>query len=180
MSIWNKILLGLIFVASLGFFHAALRTVKTYQYWANKANDFEKKLKDVQRGDSSALRTADHEHPREDKTIGVQQLRIDLGRVLANRGRIWAKCEKQKAGPDPDLKNPGIMEVTLSTDESTPDTFAKKMLLYAFEEGDDQSPGKYLGEYRVDARQRQDRVVLASTTQMLKSPIRRSSFSPTT
>jgi hypothetical protein len=169
MSIWNKILLGLIFVASLGFFHAALRTVKTYQHWANKANDFEKTLKTCN-AEILSLRTADHEHPRDDKTIGVQQLRIDLGRVLANRGRIWAKCEKQKAGPDPDLKNPGIIDVTLSTDESTPNTFAKNMLVYAFEEGDDQSPGKFLGEYRVDLVSDKDKkVVLSSTTQMLKS-----------
>ena len=95
-----------------------------------------------------SLRTADHEHPREDKTIGVQQLRIDLGRVLANRGRIWTKCEKQKAGrSDP---NPASWK-SPSAPMSRPPTFADKMLLYAFEEGDDQSPGKYLGEFRVKA-----------------------------
>ena len=43
------------------------------------------------------------------------------------------------------------------------------MLLYAFEEGDDQSPGKYLGEFRVDGVSATKQIVLASTTQMLKS-----------
>ncbi len=161
MSVWNKILVGLLIVASLVFFHAAARTVKTYQHWANKTNDFEKKLKEV-RAEVVSLRTADHAHPREDKTIGVQQLRIDLGRVLANRGRIWTKCEKQKAA----IAASGIMNVTVSSDEPT--SFAKNMLLYAFEEGDDQSPGKYLGEFHVDSVS--DRaVVLASTTEMVKS-----------
>lgn len=42
------------------------------------------------------------------------------------------------------------------------------MLLYAFEEGDEQPPGKYLGEFRVDAVS-DKRVVLASTSQMAKS-----------
>ena len=41
------------------------------------------------------------------------------------------------------------MDVTVSTDD--PNAFTKNMLLYGFEEGDDQSPGKYLGEFRVDA-----------------------------
>ena len=112
------------------------------------------------RKEVQSLQTADHEHPREDKTIGVRQLQIDLGRVLANRGRIWTKCEKQKTIAAPS----GILKVTLSTE----DTFAKNMLFYAFEEGDDQSPGKYLGEFAVDAVS-DKQVVLASTTQMAKS-----------
>jgi len=161
MSIWNKILLGLILIASLGFFHAAARTVKTYQYWANKANDFEGILK-KRNAEIVALRTADHQHPLEDKTIGIQQLRIDLGRVLANRGRIWTKCEKQKAATVPS----GIMEVKVSAEESA--AFTDKMLLYVFEEREDQSPGKYLGEFHVKAVS-DKQVVLASTTQMVSS-----------
>lgn len=160
MSVWNKILLGLICVISLGFFHAAARTVKTYQYWANKANDFEKRLKEVN-AEIVSLRTADHKSPRADKTIGVQQLRIDLGRVLANRGRIWPRCEKQKAAVAPS----GTMEVKVSTEESVPND---KMLLYVFEEGDDQLPGKYLGEFYVKAVG-EKQVVLASTTQLVSS-----------
>jgi hypothetical protein len=160
MSLWNKILLGLIFLASLGFFHAAARTVKTYQYWVNLNDSFEKTLKQ-RRAEVLRLRTADHEHPLDDKTIGVEQLRIDLGRALANRGRVWMKCEKQKAALAPS----GIMNVTVGTEDNA---FAKNMLLYAFEEGDDQSPGNYLGEFRVDAVS-DGKVVLASTTQMAKS-----------
>lgn len=152
-------------LASLVFLRTAARTVKDYQYWANLTDSFEKTLKERQ-AEVVSLRTADHEHPREDKTIGVQQLRSDLERVLANRGRVWTKCDKQKAGLDPNPKNPGIMSVTLSPEE--PGAFAKNMLLYAFEEGDDQSPGKYLGEYRVDAVS-EKQVVLASTTQMAAS-----------
>jgi hypothetical protein len=162
MSIWNKILLVLIFLASLVFFHAAARTVKTYKYWANLADQFEKKLQE-RRAEIVRLQTADHEHPLDDKTVGVQQLHIDLGRVLASRGRIWTKCEKKRAAPD---TKSGFMEVAISTDDSN--AFAKNMLLYAFEEGDDQSPGKYLGEFRVDAVSQQQ-VVLASTTQLVGS-----------
>ena len=165
MSVWNKILLALIFIAFLGFFHAAARTVKTYQYWANLTYDFETKLKRT-RAEIVSLRTADHEHPRDDKTVGVQQLRIDLGRVLANRGRIWTKCEKQKA--EMDRAGSGIMRVSVSTDESATNAFTKNLLLYGFDEGDDQSPGKYLGEFRVEAVS-EKQVVLASTTQMVNS-----------
>ncbi len=161
-------MVGLILLASLAFFHAAARTVKTYQFWADKADKFEKKLASVN-ADIVRLRKADRDHPLDDSTIGstklgVEQLRIDLGRVLANRGRVWTKCDKEKASSDP--QKPGILDVTVSTEDSA--TFAKNMVLYAFEEGDEQSPGKYLGEFRVDAVS-DKRVVLASTSQMVKS-----------
>ena len=103
MSIWNKILLVLVFLAALGFFHAATRTLQTYAYWADLANKYEAKLKNINEVNKK-LRLADHQHPLDDKTIGVEQLRMDLGRVLANRGRIW-KCERQKAAATPQTQS---------------------------------------------------------------------------
>jgi hypothetical protein len=160
MSIWNKILVGLIGIAALVFFHAATRTVKTYKYWCDKTVAFEKALA-AKKADNVSLLTADYEHPREDKTLGLQQLRLELGRVLANRGRVWAGCQKQKAA----VVNPGLTVVNVSSDEGG---ITPGMVVYAFEDGDDQSPGKYLGEFRVnqvDANTKQ--VQLASTTQLV-------------
>jgi hypothetical protein len=173
MSIWNKILLGLIAFALLGFFHAAARTVRTYQHWANKTNAFEQKLKEVNEA-VVRLRTGD---PDVQLDVGVQQLRIDLRRVLANRGRVWANCTKpeprvgepKNPGMDPDPKNPGIIWMAVNTDQGT---IAPNMVLYMFEAGDEQPPGKYLGEYNVKGVEKHEsewRVQLASTTQMLKS-----------
>ena len=179
MSIWNKILLVLIALASLGFFHAAARTVKTYQYWADQTDQFEKKLKE-RNDEIVSLQTADHEDSsrtrQDDRRSAVAhrfrprvgQPRPHLDEVREEEGRL-----------DPDPKNPGIMLVTVSTEDSAPNPFTDKMLLYAFEEGDDQSPGKYLGEFRVKLPS-DKQIVLASTTQMSGRPIRRSNSSPTT
>jgi hypothetical protein len=41
MSIWNKVLVGLVFVASAVFLFAAMRTLKTYQYWRNLTYGYE-------------------------------------------------------------------------------------------------------------------------------------------
>ena len=97
MSIWNKILLGLIFFAVPGLLSRGGPDGQDLSVLgAVRPITFEKKLKEVNE-EIVSLQTADHRAPLEDKTIGVQQLRIDLGRVLANRGRIWTKCEKKKA-----------------------------------------------------------------------------------
>lgn len=53
MSIWNKILLGLIFIASLGFFYMSARMLKTHQYWRNLVHVYEysvDKEEDIHRG----------------------------------------------------------------------------------------------------------------------------------
>ena len=44
MSIWNKILIGLIIVALLPFFYMAARTLKTHQHWREKAQAFEEQI----------------------------------------------------------------------------------------------------------------------------------------
>ena len=43
MSIWNKVLIGLISVASLAFFYLAVRTLKTRQHWQDLAQRLELK-----------------------------------------------------------------------------------------------------------------------------------------
>ncbi len=155
-------MLVLIGIASLAFFHAATRTLRTYTYWLNLASGFEAKLTKVN-VENDRLLTADHAHPLDDQTIGVEQLRIELGRELANRGRVWADWGKQKAATLPS----GIMEVTVSnvapSAEITPN-----MLLYAFEEVNGQSPGKYLGEFHVKSMH-QNQMQMDSTTQMAGS-----------
>ena len=100
------------------------------------------------------LRNGDPDH----KIAGVQQLHFDLDRMLINRGRVWANCSKKNVQTGKD----GRLEVTLSSDEGVSD----KSLLYLFEEGDDQSPGKYLGEYTVGSIDKNNNnVVLLGTTQ---------------
>jgi hypothetical protein len=162
MSIWNKVLLGLLAIASLVFFHAAIRTVKTFSYWSDLANRYEVKLKQV-RDQNIQLRTADHNNPLPDKTFGVQQLRYDLGRLVSSRGRIWANCQMKKVQPE--MAN-GVKslhtEVNVSSDEPG---ITNKMMLYVFEEGDDPSSIKYLGEFAVKAINAND-VLLVSTTQL--------------
>ncbi len=164
MSVWNKVLLGLLAIASLVFFHAALRTVKTFDYWSHKAADFERKLKDI-REEIVSLRTADHEHPLLDKTFGVQQLRFDLGRMVNNRGRIWTNCQVKKVQPEVvNGVKTGRTEVAVSSDDPG---ISDKMLVYAFEEGDEPSSVKYLGEFAVKAIN-QNIVGMVSTTQLTK------------
>ena len=44
MSIWNKVLIGLILLASIGFFILGARALKTHQYWREQALQLEQEL----------------------------------------------------------------------------------------------------------------------------------------
>jgi hypothetical protein len=153
MSVWNKVLLFLVGVGALVFFHAALRTLKTFKSWSDLAAKDEREIKEARKA-IDVLRDGDPVH----KIAGLQQLHFDLDRILINRGRIWANCSKKNVQFDKD----GRLEVTLGSDEGG---FSNKGLLYLFEEGDDQSPGKYLGEYTVGANGKNNDVILLGTAQ---------------
>lgn len=164
MSIWNKVLLGLLAIASLVFFHAAIRTVKTFDFWSKKAAVFESQIKQL-REEIVQFRTADHEHPLPDKTFGVQQLRFDLSRMVNNRGRIWTNCQMKKVQAEVvNGVKTGRTEVTVNCDDPG---ISGKMLVYAFEEGDEPSSVKYLGEFAV-TNINPGSAGLVSTTQLTK------------
>ena len=129
MSIWNKILVGLVVFASLGFFYTAARALKTLEYWETSAHNFEKKLAEVG-GKIEADKTA------------IDQARMDIHRLLVNRGRIWQKCV-------PDRADGATGSVSVNIDSSAPHRISDKMLLYVFEDGEGAKQGAYIGEFLV-------------------------------
>ncbi len=146
MSIWNKILLGLVGVASLALFYLAARTLKTHQYWYNLAQQYQAKIDQVQ-SDTYKLR----EGVAPDGTSappGIRQVRRELDQLLIDRGRVWHNCVAKLTNVD---KAKGTVEARVTADASNPDSLANKgnCVVYAFEEANAQDGGRYLGEFRV-------------------------------
>ena len=90
MSIWNKVLVGLICVASLAFFYMAARTLKTHQHWRELARKYDRKIEQV-RADNQRLIERDRNGPA--PQLGIRQLRIELSKLLLDRRRAWFKCD---------------------------------------------------------------------------------------
>ena len=141
MSIWNKILVACIGVASLFFFHAAARTLKTYQYWSGAAQQISQKLETLQNSNRE-LGEADAEHPLKDGSIGVRALQAKLSLLLVARGRVWEKCEPQR--PDPRTGR-----VVINTDPAAPSHITTNMVFYVFEDSEEKKDGHYVGEFKV-------------------------------
>jgi hypothetical protein len=141
MCIWNKILVGLIGVASLVLFYMAARALKTETYWSELAQKHEQRLRQVTQ-QNIELMEGTPQQP------GIRQLRLETYKLLLDRRRVWWNC-------DPKLVKPGaeggLAEITLEL--SQPDkTIPKKLVVYVFEEAFVQNKehrGQYLGEFTI-------------------------------
>ncbi|MBN2024119.1 MAG: hypothetical protein JW809_15150 [Pirellulales bacterium] len=104
MSIWNKVLVGLIILASFGFVYLAMVTLKTHQYWRGTAQKFE---------DAIATTTDQADQLEEsglpDGLGGLRKLQVDLHKFLNERGRVWYGCVPRNMDP-----RTGNIVVTLS------------------------------------------------------------------
>jgi hypothetical protein len=143
MSIWNKVLAGLIFVALVGFCYLAMRTLKTQKYWRELAARAEQKIEALKEENRQLIEGTGE---GEEYQPGITQLRLDLHKLLVDRGRVWYKCEPKV--------DPQTGRVTLTVKLPDPHGITKQTILYAFEAADiDQGnlahSGQYLGEFRV-------------------------------
>ncbi len=144
MSIWNKILVGLIAVASLGFFYLAARTLKTHENWYGQAA---RDQADISRLKAENKRLMDGTE-KDGKLVeqGIRQVQLDLYKLLVDRRRAWFNCPARVNRLD---KVEGTAEITLTIDKPSPHGIALKTVLYAFENASERQKGRYLGEFVV-------------------------------
>jgi hypothetical protein len=163
MSIWNKVLIGLIIVASLGFFYMALRTLKTHQNWRQKAHQHQVKIEQVR---EESRRLVEGTGENEAYQPGIERLGLDLAKVLVDRGRVWRDCKPQ-AGQQ--TAQTGL--VSVATD---PRGIAPKTVLYVFEGTDVQKGGRYVGEFKaVKVDEANKLLELAPSMQMTPAELQR-------
>jgi hypothetical protein len=137
MSIWNKVLLWLIGLASIGFLILAARTLQTHSYWLDTAQKLQKSI-----GDEGA-KTGVREEISQLKTE-IAKERIELHHLLVDRPQVWPKCTAQVKVDDAKAA-----ATILAGDLAVGHGIAANSTLYAFEEPAAGSPGRYLGEFNV-------------------------------
>ncbi len=151
MSIWNKILLGLIFVSSLAFMYMAARTLQTHKTWREAVQDRERRRNELDDSIADALEAVSEQHVIAE--MGIAQLQDEMFAVLISRGRVWSNCE-------PDQINAQTGAVRVKTDFPDEDNLPgrhgihESTVLHVFEDEDVEAPlneagGRYLGQFRV-------------------------------
>ena len=95
MSIWNKVLVWVIGVASVALFYMAARTLKTHQYWRELAQKYERKIEQVQQQNRVLLEGGGNAGGQ--SQLGIRQRRIELNKLLLDRHRVWFKCDPRSS-----------------------------------------------------------------------------------
>ena len=138
MSIWSKVLIGLIFVATLGFYYMAVRTLASHRAWQEAVATYPPKLeveyktiKKVEEGDDTTT----------PPTLSIRELEVKLHDLLTGRGKVWRGCVIQKADPQ-------SLQLAVEVPFPDPHQIKEKTILYLFDEADN---GQYLGEFKVNA-----------------------------
>lgn len=136
MSIWNKILLGCIFVTALVLFVLSTRALQAHRVWQESYNqhklaiaEAEQQAKDLVDGDT-----------------GLRETKLQLYKLLIGRGRVWDDCQPTNVakGQDP-VTNQQRVQITVTT----PDPVEAQSVLYAFEDKPLGEGGAYLGQFTV-------------------------------
>jgi hypothetical protein len=136
MSIWNKILLGLIFITSVVFFVAAVRVLRTHEAWHGS---YEKHVAALEKVAQESLDLTDGT-PRKP---GMRQWKVALSKLMAERGRVWPNITAHRF----DAAGNRVMVAT--TLPPPHPTRSADVQLFLFEEAPEGQVGAYLGEFTV-------------------------------
>jgi len=141
MSIWNKILLGCIFVTATALFFLSSRALIVHQTWRQKYDETKSAIEE-QELRAVALIEGD------ESTMGLREARLELYKVLIGRGRVWQNCRPMNVQKDthPTTK---AERVQILVQSENPDSVESESVLYAFEEKSPADGGQYLGQFTV-------------------------------
>jgi hypothetical protein len=147
MSIWNKILIGFIFIAAAGLFYMSARSLKTHETWRLAATKHRDALKQVLAENEILLQGSDApDAPKGvDVPKGIVQLKRELHRLQVDRGRVWRKCDARSVAAEGAVKI-GIPPIE-GVDKQPPHGITAKMKVYLFEGAEGKDGGKFLGEF---------------------------------
>ncbi len=138
MSIWNKILIGFIFLGSAAFFYMAARTLKTHEHWRVSVRQHEEKVAEVLAENIELVDGGEGEEAR----LGIDRTRLELHKLMIDRGRVWYNCE-------PGQVDAATGALSLTTDLPDPHQITEKAVLAIVEESDFEGGGRYLGQFKV-------------------------------
>lgn len=136
MSILSRVLVGFILVATMAFFVLAAYNAKARAEWEKEIQRIEQLLPPLSKQIDVLVNGDESVTPPQP---GIRELEIRMHDLMAGRGKVWRGCTVQKVGG---ANNEVLVEVPLPD----PHQIQDKMVLYAFEEGDQ---GGYIAEFKV-------------------------------
>lgn len=150
MSIWNKVLISLLLLASLAMWYFGMRALATHRAWRSAVNKLQSDLAQLEK-ERERLINGDG------STKGIRQLQVELAKYTLQRGRIWHGCRPMQANVRQDPQAGFVAQVSVAVDRlglsglTDVQELPVDSAVYLFDERDVQQGGSYLGAFRVAA-----------------------------
>jgi hypothetical protein len=154
MSITGKILLGLNFVATLGLFFMASRTLKLQENWRSAAEKLEQGIS------AAELQQQQLIEGNQQQELGILQLQVALHNATVGRGNVWREVTPLQADATPEDG-----KVSVSVQRPSGMAIADNAVVFVFDAAKVTEQGRYLGEFKV-TQIAEDQLVLASSQRM--------------
>ncbi|MGW8257137.1 MAG: hypothetical protein ACWGMZ_06610 [Thermoguttaceae bacterium] len=142
MSLWNKILIGLILATLPVLFYMSARMLKTEQHWSRLAKQHKaaiSKLQEQCRVLQEGAEIGGKLQP------GIDQVRAELKKLTVDRQRVWYNCK-----PSVNVnRQTGAITITVIPDLPEGANLIEHTIVYAFEEAPANQGGRYVGEFKV-------------------------------
>lgn len=138
MSIWSKVLAGLIVVGAGVLFYFATYTLAANRAWREAAKSYDAPL---ERTLKEAAQVEEGNESATPPVPSMRQLDVKLHDLMVGRGKVWRGCVVKNFSKE-------TLQLVVEVPFPDPHLINDKMVLYLFEEGD---AGRYIGEYKVTA-----------------------------
>src|SRR5579863_10448448 len=96
MSIWSKVLAGLIIIGAAVLFYFAMCTLAANRAWREAAKSYEAPL---ERLDKEAKQYEEGNESATPPVPSLSQLDVKLHDLMAGRGKVWRGCVVRKFDP---------------------------------------------------------------------------------
>lgn len=137
MSVWNKVLLGLIIVVTLVFLFLGYRVLKVHQKYRDEVASNEEAIASTEASIEQVIQGTEQQP-------GLNALKLKLHDLLYDRGRAWYNVSPASVN-----KNGDRITAQVVTDLPDPNEVHPDSILYLFEEKSATEGGEYLGSFKV-------------------------------
>lgn len=150
MSIWNKVLICLILVASLAMWYLGMRALATHRAWRTAVKKLQADLAQLEKERERLIHG-------DATTKGIRQLQVELAKYTSQRGRVWHGCRPMRVDVRQDPQAGFVVQVSLTVEQlglsglQNVQELPVDSAVYLFDERDVQQGGSYLGAFRVTA-----------------------------
>ncbi len=138
-QVYQVVLVAFIFLASVGFFYLAARTMATHNAWRSLANRQQRELDDTVRQISETADGGPVDEKGQPNPLGARQLKEQLYKLAIDRGGVLYDVVV-------DGVKDGAVQLTMKSPEHG---LVPKTVLFAFDQAPFEEGGRYQGEFRV-------------------------------